>query len=146
MDDEPGGLPERPPFRVQTRGQYGRSIARDLQWLLNTRCTVRDRRDRKDDEGVHGRTVLDFGLRDFTHLAPASWDDRQRLERELRETIEAFEPRLRLRRVRVEPREGHHRSAVAYIEAQLLGEGVQEPVSFRLVLDGSEGNVRVDGR
>jgi type VI secretion system protein ImpF len=142
IDEDPGSPPERPPFRAQTRGEYGRSIQRDLYWLLNTRYTARGDEQPPED----GRSVLEYGLPDFTHLAPASWDDRQRLARQIKETVDAFEPRLKVRRVLVEPMEGQHRSLTAFIEALLLGDSVPEPVSFRLVLDASGGRVRVNGR
>lgn len=142
IDEEPGGQPERPPFRAQTRAEYGRSIQRDLYWLLNTRNTARVH----GEAAPEGRSVLEFGLPDFTHYGPGSWDDRQRLARQIRETIDAFEPRLKVRRVMVEPMEGQHRALVAYIEALLLGDAVPEPVSFRLVLNPSEGSVTVNGR
>lgn len=142
IDEEPGSPPERPPFRAQTRGEYGRSIQRDLYWLLNTRNMARVHEASPEE----GRSVLEYGLPDFTHLAPGSWDDRQRLARNIKEAIDAFEPRLNVRRVMVEPVEGQHRSLTAYIEALLLGDSVPEPVSFRLVLDASGGSVRVDGR
>jgi type VI secretion system protein ImpF len=142
IDEEPGGQPERPPFRAQTRAEYGRSVARDLNWLLNTRCTARVHADGSPE----GKSVLEYGLPDFTHLSPASWEDRQRLAKQVRETIDAFEPRLKVRRVLVEPMEGHHRSLVVRIEALLLGESTPEPVSFRVLVDAAGGSVRVDGR
>jgi type VI secretion system protein ImpF len=142
IDEEPGNTPERPPFRAQTRAEYGRSIQRDLFWLLNTRSLARVHTDNPPE----GRSVLEFGLPDFTHLSPASWEDRQKLARQVRDAIIAFEPRLKVRKVQVEPMEGQHRSLVAYIEALLLGDSVAEPVSFRLVMDSALGSVRVDGR
>jgi type VI secretion system lysozyme-like protein len=141
LDDEPGGQPERPPLRTQTRNELARSIVRDLKWLLNTRCVKRY--DVGKDLG--SRSVIDFGLDDFTHLTPASYDDRELLARQLREAIRAFEPRLQIRQVTVEPIPGRHRALEARFSAFLLTEDAREPVSFRVEVDASEGDIEVHG-
>lgn len=141
LDDEPGGPPERPPMRTQSRNEFARSIVRDLKWLLNTRCTARF--DLGKEAGP--RSVLDFGLDDFTHLGPASYDDRELLARQLREAIKAFEPRLQIRQVTVEPIAGQHRALEARFQAFLLTEDAREPVSFRVRVDTSEGDIEVHG-
>lgn len=147
IDDTPGIAPERPPFRTQNRAEFGRSILRDLQRLLNTRTTfeakmdARTRRRRKPND----RSVVDYGLSDFTHLHPASEEDRNILARTLREAIAAFEPRLKIRRLTVEPVDGRRSQCEVRIQAWLLMEHAREPVSFGLALDGSEGTVVVSG-
>jgi type VI secretion system lysozyme-like protein len=147
IDDDPGIKPERPPFRTQNRAQFGRSILRDLQLLLNTRTTFevgvdeKERRRRKPED----RTVLDLGLSDFTHLHASSEEDRNLLARQIRETIAAFEPRLEVRKVRVLPVEGHRNQCEVRVEAWLIMDHAREPVSFGLKLDSSEGVVEVNG-
>ncbi len=141
LDDEPAGAVERPPFRVQTRSRFARSMIRDLSWLLNTRTTERF------DVGEAGpRSVLDYGVDDFTHLAPASFDDQRLVARYVRDAIAAFEPRLQVRRLVVEPLEGKPAVCSVYVEAMLVAEGIREPVSFRAVFDTNEGSVEVHGR
>lgn len=129
-------------MRTQTRTQLARSIIRDLEWLLNTRCTRRF--DMGEEAGR--RTVLDFGLDDFTHLAPASHDDRQIMARQIRQAIAAFEPRLQIRNLRIEPDPNHHRLLEVQFDAVLIAEDVREPVSFRAVVNSSEGTLQVHGR
>lgn len=142
MDDEPGARPERPPFRVQNKAQYARSIVRDLEFLFNTRTTKRF-----DVGPVAGpRTVLDYGVDDFTHLSPANYEDRDRIAKSFRHAIQAYEPRLRINDVIVEEIADKHRSLLLRFDALLLGGGVSEPVSFGLVVDQSEGTVKLSGR
>ena len=147
IDHSPGVAPERPPFRTQSRAEYGRSILRDLQRLLSTRTTfevgvdAKTRRRRKPKE----RSVVDYGLSDFSHLHPASEDDRIILARTLREAITAFEPRIKIRRLSVDLVEGHRSLCEIRIQAWLIMNHARQPISFGLALDGSEGTVQVHG-
>lgn len=142
IDDEPGARPERPPFRVQSKAQYARSIIRDLERLFNTRTT-----ERFDVGPIAGpRTVLDYGVDDFTHLSPANYEDRDTISSSFRSAIEAFEPRLKINDVIVDEVPDKHRSLLLRFDALLLGGGVSEPVSFGLVVDQSEGTVALSGR
>jgi len=142
IDEEPGARPERPPFRVYTKSQYARSIIRDLGRLFNTRTT------RRFDVGpIAGpRTVLDYGVDDYTHLSPANYEDRDSIARSFRSAIEAYEPRLKINEVIVDEIPDKHRSLLLRFDALLLGGGVSEPVSFGLVVDQSEGKVELSGR
>lgn len=140
LDDQPDGEPEKPPFRAQSRAEYGRSVLRDLGWLFNARCVA------LFDETVGARTVMDYGVEDFTHLTPSSEADRTQLAKWIRQAMKAFEPRLVVKQVNVRPVEGNHRCLEAYFEARLVGGPLNEPVSFRAILDMSEGGVQVVGR
>lgn len=142
MDDEPGAPPERPPFRVQRKPQYARSIVRDLVYLFNTRCT------RRYDVGpVAGpRTVLDYGVDDFTHLSPQNYEDRNQLAKWLREAVIAYEPRLKISEVTITEVEGKQRVLKVRFDGMLLGGGTSEPVSFGLLVNQSEGTVELGGR
>ncbi len=141
IDEDPEGPPERPPRRTHTQGQYTRSIVRDLQWLLNTRCSMRyDSKER-----VGRRSVLDFGLDDFTHLVPLFEDDRLKLSKYIQEAIKAFEPRLQIRNVQIRELKGNPRVLEVHFEAYLIINDVREPVSFRAIIDKKRG-VKVLGR
>lgn len=142
IDEEPGAKPERPPFRVQNRAQYAGSIVRDLERLFNSRTTKRF-----DVGPVAGpRTVLDYGVDDFTHLSPANYEDRDFIARSFKSAIIAFEPRLQINDVLVEEIEGRHRALLLRFDGKLLGGGSSEPVSFGLVVDPSSGSVELSGR
>ncbi|MCB9538202.1 MAG: type VI secretion system baseplate subunit TssE [Myxococcales bacterium] len=141
IDEEPGNKPERPPLRVQSRNQFARSLMRDLGWLLNTRCGEK----KPVGKEAGPRTVLDYGVEDLTHLAPASYDDRQVMAKRIRDAITAFEPRLQVTRLTVEPVEGKHREVEVRVEAWLWTDEVREPVSFRVMLDLADGEAEVRG-
>ena len=144
LDDDPDGPPERPPKRVLSRNDFAKSVVRDLEWLFNTRSTARIRTDAT--KRPHSGTVLDYGLEDFTHLMPASYVDRETLAKAVRTAITAFEPRLEIHRVTVNPVDGKHMLAEVTCEAYLVADEVREPVSFRVRVDASQGTVEIDGR
>ena len=91
-------------FIVDTAlGSYGirelkRAVARDLEWLLNTRQEALD----ELPESLDGGPALARHLRpaDFTAVSLQQHADRARIRRLSRTTIAAFEPRLD--RVRIE--------------------------------------------
>ena len=144
IDESPGGRPERPPLRVLKRNAFAKAVVRDLVWLLNTRAATRIMPDGK--MRPHTGTVIDYGVEDFSHLVAGSYDDRQRLAKSIRNAIKAYEPRLEVHRLTVEPVEGRHLSAAIYCEAWLVADEVREPVSFNMRIDTSEGKVELDGR
>ncbi len=139
LDDQPDGDAEKPPFRAQTRAEYGRSVLRDLGWLFNARSVE------LFDDVVGRRTVMDYGVEDFTHLVPSSEADRTQLARWLKQALVAYEPRLVVKQVNVQPVESNHRILEVFFEARLVGGPLNEPVSFRATLDLSEGGVKVVG-
>ncbi len=96
VDDEAHCLQESPPFRVLSRQELWESVNRELGRLLNTRCPVPLH---LLDEAE--RTVINYGVPDFTSLSPLNPDDRKLIASVIAQTITAFEPRLRNVRVRV---------------------------------------------
>lgn len=140
IDDQPDGGAEKPPFRAQTRAEYGRSVMRDLGWLFNARVVA------LYNDVVGSRTVIDYGVQDFTHLIPNSEADRTTLAKWIRQSLKAYEPRLIIKQVQVLPVENNHRVLEVVFEARLVGGPLNEPVSFRAILDMSEGGVKVVGR
>ena len=111
-----------------------RSIARELQRLLNTRT-----RRPRDQINEDFRTTLDYGVREHYILDPRSEQDRQQLSRELQQTISRFEPRLRLVRVQVEPPSSDtSRHLVIRISGRLNTEHLKEPVAFKLTNEGGD--------
>lgn len=141
LDDDPDGPAEKPPFRTQTRGRFARSLIRDLGLLLNTRVTKRF--DVGKDAGT--RTVLDYGVDDHSHLSPASEDDRLLMERQVRDAIRYFEPRLQVTRIRVAEVPGRHRECELRVWALLWADTAREPVSFRVALNLQDGTSTVHG-
>lgn len=137
LTDESPNLPgEAQPFRIYGTGALRASVQRELARLLNTRCPLpggpADERD---------RTVIDYGIPDFSHLGPASVTDVHRLAHVLERTITAYEPRLQKVEVALEPAANNQSAVRGLLTANLVVGTVNEPVSFPLVLSLKTGEV-----
>ena len=141
MDDDPNGAVEKPPLRVFSRGEFARNLIRDVSWLLNTRVT--ERFDVGEEAGP--RTVLDYGIDDWSHLSPANYEHRDLLAKNVQEAIMAFEPRLAINRVQADLIPGRGRTLRLRFDALIVADGAKEPVSFDLVIDRNTGTVNFDG-
>jgi type VI secretion system lysozyme-like protein len=105
-----------------------RSIGAELARLLNTRCAAS-----AAQLAARARTVLDYGLPDYSAFYTNSVEDQRRLRALVQSTVEAFEPRLRELDVEV-ALAGNSRHALAVtIRARVMLEGTLEPVSFHVV-------------
>jgi type VI secretion system lysozyme-like protein len=120
---EPGSPPEARPFRVHDGEALRASVAREVGRLLNTRVPP-------PAPGPAGRTVVDYGLADWTPAHALDPGARAALEAEARRSIEAFEPRLRRVQVRAETVTGRERTLLIRIDAVLAVDGGEEPFSF----------------
>ena len=126
------------PMRTLDRRGVKESVRRELEQLFNTRCPVPSHR-------LVGRvrTVIDYGIPDFSTFSARNQDDWGRMAEILRRAIEIYEPRLAQVRVAVERADGDDFALVAQIEAVLVTENVPEPVSFTTVLQTKEGTAEV---
>lgn len=135
-DENPNLFGEAQPFRIYGTGTLRASVLRELARLLNTRCPLpggpADERD---------RTVVDYGIPDFSHLGPASTTDLHRLAQVLEHVITAYEPRLRQVRVVLETAGSNQSGVKGVLVANLVVGAVNEPVSFPLVLSLKSGEV-----
>jgi type VI secretion system protein ImpF len=146
VDTEPNRKEESPPFRVLSRQELRKSLSRELGQLLNSRCPVP-----LQLIGEEERTVINYGLPDFTSLSPQSSNDRKLIASIISQTITAFETRLRNVRVTVEYLEDDERRLHISVEADLVMDAVieirsypefstvAEPVSFPIVLNSKTG-------
>lgn len=145
LDDEPGV--SREPLRNRLHGlrELERSVARDLEALLNTRQETLDELPPEFTEV--NRSLLTYGLPDFTSFSLVSVDDRNRIRRAVEQAIAAFEPRLERVRVTLESAREHEKGLRFRIEALLQVEPAPEPVTFDalLQLDTQEYLVRGQG-
>jgi type VI secretion system lysozyme-like protein len=138
IDEDPGQSKESYPFRVYSREQLVVSIARELSRLLNTRCPL----PRGENGGE--RTVLDYGLRDFSSLSASSPTDRDTMAREIKATIEAFEPRLKdVSILWAEVTTGQQQQLSANIQGKMQLGALMEPVSFPILLHASTGEAEI---
>lgn len=138
VDRDPRLPHELRPTRTLDRRGLRESVRRELEQLFNTRCPFPAHR-----LPIRERSVIDYGVPDFSVFSPRSFDDRVRLAELLRRTIEAFEPRLIDVQVSLEPEPGNELSLIGVIEAKVLTDMVPEPISFETSLDLKEGKVEV---
>jgi type VI secretion system protein ImpF len=144
LDDEPDVQHELLAHRFQNVRQLRMAVTRDLEALLNTR-----------QEALHDlpaefvevrRSLLTYGLPDFTTLTLLSQSDRNRMRRALEQVIATFEPRLDRVRVILEPPRPQEQVLRFRIEALLRVEPAPEPITFDVKLQLSTQEYEVQGR
>jgi type VI secretion system protein ImpF len=111
-------------------------VLRDLEWLLNTRQLA---------DGVPtdltevNRSVVAYGLPDFTVINHKSPSDQLRMRRAIEHLISAFEPRLEDVIVTVESSAEVLRTMRFRIDARLKVDPAPEPVTFDTTLHIASG-------
>jgi len=120
------------------RSSIRESIVRDLSRLLNTRAPIFGPVPERAS-----RTVLNYGLPDFSALSAASETDAATLSALIVERILRFEPRLTGVRVVLAKNPQSHNSLIGMIYANLIVGSVREPVSFPLLFDAGADVVEV---
>lgn len=121
------------------------SVARDLDWLLNTKRWLAD--DLADLPEAN-RSILCYGLPDLSTFSWRNPGDASAIARLLEETIRRFEPRLRERSIKVTPLDGNDADDFRLrfrIDAVLEVEPVQVPVSFDTDIDFDASRINVRG-
>ena len=132
IDDEPEILTE--PAMSRAKGLRGleRSVARDLEALLNSRQETL--KELPSEFKEVSRSLLAYGLPDFTSFSLLTQDDRLRIRRSVEDAINRFEPRLLRVRVALEAPREHDRGLRFRIDAFLRVDPSPEPVTFDAVL------------
>lgn len=122
------------PLRFLNQDQLKASVRRELERLLNTRCSIPLHRLCEEE-----RSVVNYGIPDFSSLSRDNADDRALIGSIVSQTISAFEPRLR--RVSVEVRPGPQAESALWlnISAELVVGTFTEPVSFPVTLNSKSG-------
>jgi type VI secretion system protein ImpF len=138
LTDESPPEEEARPFRVHESEDLKESVRRELVRLLNTRCSVPSHQ-----LGERERSVLDYGIPDFSSLSALAGDDQKRLARIVAQTIAAFEPRLADVRVRVERLRTNDRALLLRVDAVLSVGTHAEPVSFPVLVQSKTGETEV---
>ena len=125
-------------MRTLDRRGLRESVRRELEQLFNTRCPV-------PAHSLAGRlrTVIDYGIPDFSTFSARNVNDRGRLAVILEQAIASYEPRLANVRVEITGVPGDDFSLAGAIHADLVVDGVPEPVLFSTVLQMKEGSVEV---
>ena len=126
-------------LKVLDRPGLRESVRRELSRLLNTRCPIPTHM-----VGQEERSVVNYGIPDFSSLSPSNTDDQKRLADIINSTITAFEPRLRQIKVSVERFMENERSLYVKIDAMLIVQSITEPVTFQVYLHTKTGTMQIE--
>jgi type VI secretion system protein ImpF len=143
-DDEPHAQQESRDRRVISTRKLKEAALRDLGWLLNTTCLAAA--EDLDGHPEVARSVLNFGIPDLTGFT-ASNLDAGGIERQIRQAIIDFEPRIMPESVRVMVRtagtEMNHNALVFEIEGELWGQPLPQRLYLKTEIDLETGHVAV---
>jgi type VI secretion system protein ImpF len=131
IDQEPEVSFEPVQFRLLDMRQIKAFVIRDLETLLNTRRTIYP----PSAEFIElGKSVLVYGLQDFTSQSTRSTVLRKALRQDIERTVARFEPRLKNVKIHLESDQSGN-SLKFRINALLVIEPETEPVQFDTVFD-----------
>jgi type VI secretion system protein ImpF len=146
-DDEPQRQEESREQRVLSVRRLRDGVLRDLGWLLNTA-----RLDITEDLSDHpevARSVLNYGLPDLTGMTTSGIDSSE-LEREVRQAIADFEPRMMRNSVRVrvvlDPDHMNRNTLRFEIEADLWAKPLPEQLYLKTEVDLETGSFTIEDR
>ena len=128
IDEAPDASQEPMLDRFQTLRGMKKAVIRDLEALLNTRREALAELPSEYTEVR--RSLVTYGLPDFTALSLLSAPDRNRIRRALEQTIAACEPRLERVRVTLQKPQHYDQTLRFRVDALLQIEPVPEPVTF----------------
>jgi len=124
------------PWHAARRGGGGltpsaleQSIALELDRLLNARCAAS-----LAQLAQRARSVLDYGLPDYSALHTADLQHHRQLQRLLHDTITAFEPRLREIQVAVTANPNSRQALDVAVSGHVVVAERLEPVSFQVAV------------
>jgi type VI secretion system protein ImpF len=124
------------------------AVARDLEWLLNTKSVLRRASDIEQLPDARD-SILTYGIPDFSTASWRSHGDAKRICAEIGVAVRTFEPRLLPSTVRVSmlPTQSADDFRMRFrIEATLHVEPISEPVYFDSSVEMDTGAIRVEGR
>jgi type VI secretion system protein ImpF len=144
IDMEPDKRGEPVQYHSASYSQIRGSIERDLENLLNTRCF--------SDEIPNAcselrKSLLMYGLPDFTSKNPSTPSVRTELRQELERAISMFEPRLHNVSVRIEnPTSGERRLKFKIMALLRIDDADAESVSFDTFFDSNRGEYSISNQ
>lgn len=143
-DEEPGKQEESREKRVISATRLRDCVARDISWLLN--CVNLGTGVELDDYPEVARSVLNFGIPDLTGMALAGVDA-SALQRQLREALLAFEPRLTGNTLRVvvnaDGKRMDQQSLVFNIESEMWAQPIPLNLYLKTEVDLETGRFNV---
>ena len=136
LDDDPKVSQEPSQYRVMSEKQILNSVIRDIENLLNTRCSpIEIPVPFKELK----KSLIRYGISDFSVENPGTSLVRQKLCNEIETALSVFEPRLKKPMVRVERETQKTRKLFFRISGILVMEPLAEPVSFDTFFDLNRG-------
>jgi len=143
-DEEPGRQEESREKRVISATRLRDCVARDISWLLN--CVNLGSGLELEDYPEVARSVLNFGIPDLTGMALAGVDAAV-LQRQLREALLAFEPRLTGSTLRVavnaDGKRMDQQSLVFNIESEMWAQPIPLNLYLKTEVDLETGRFNV---
>jgi type VI secretion system protein ImpF len=143
-DDEPAKAEESREKRVISASRLRDCVARDISWLLN--CVNLGLDEELADYPDVARSVLNFGIPDLTGMALAGVDATV-LQRQIREAILAFEPRLTASSLRVivqtDTKRMDRQSVVFNIESEMWAQPIPLNLYLKTEVDLETGKFNV---
>ena len=119
---------------ILDRAGQRESLRRELVRLLNTRSPYPNSKKMRPEE----RTVIDYGLPDYSEMYTHSPDDKKKLANLVRWAVEAYEPRLDRVEVEVEVVENSDKAMLVKISGALRNGKLMERISFSLQVSGED--------
>lgn len=143
-DEEADREQESRDKRVLSFQRLRESVLRDLSWLLNT-GNLTQTTDLTNYPHV-ATSVLNYGMPELAGHIPSSTDV-VRIEREVRQAIWNFEPRILRNTVKVRfshnPEDMTHNALTFEIEGELWSQPIPEQLFLRTEIDLESGGVRI---
>lgn len=143
LDYDPGIDKDPPVSPVQAMRELHQSVRRDLEMLLNTR-----RRNATTPAGYTelDKSLVNYGIPDFTGANLASADSREEFRRAIESIVRKYEPRFKSVRVTLlDNAEPLDRTLRFRIDALVHAEPAPEPVVFDSILEPVTRSVEVKG-
>jgi type VI secretion system protein ImpF len=142
LDDEPKSKVEGPLTHNRSLALLKVAIRRDLENLLNTRCTPEPLPETHTETR---RSVYSYGVPDITELGQNFLYEQSRLLAEIERAVRLFEPRLAGAKVAVLPASEGGRVLRFVIEGMLLIDPAPEHVVFDAALELISGEYQLMG-
>jgi type VI secretion system protein ImpF len=137
-DDEPGKQQESRSQRVVSNQRYRQGVLRDLDWLFNSQGYLRlegmESFQLKDYPEAY-RSVINYGARQLCGLTAPDMD---RLQEELEEALQVFEPRIIARNLKIHT--NIERNIVTFeVEGELWANPLPEHLHLKTTVDLETG-------
>lgn len=132
LDDAPGTTRESDPYRRMDLKAAMAVVVRDLEHLLNSRRSIA--RVPEPFKAVN-RSVMVYGLKDFTAQNPNDPAIMQQIRQDVEKTIARFEPRLKNIKVRLITGDEAERKLSFRVSGLLVVDPIREPVTFDTYFD-----------